>query len=112
MTSEMAVHGCGYTCSHAECLEAAVIVGVVELGNFPFVTLQDFDYWWQELANVWYAGLNALADVNPFVTFAFVVADVEALRVAVGKAGEHLEDEEVASECHLCVGCGTKRHEC
>lgn len=107
MARQVAVHGRGYSCSHTECLEAAVVVGVVELGNFPLVALQDFNYWWQELANVWYAGLNALADVDPFVTFALVVADIEALCVAVGQAGEHLEDEEVASECHLCVGCGT-----
>ena len=112
VTGEMAVHWGGYSCSHAECLEATVVVRVVELGDSPFVAFQDFDYWREELRDVWHAGLNALADVNPLVTFALVVIYIEALRVAVGQTCEHLEDKEVASECHLCVGCGTERHEC
>ena len=112
VAGQVAVHWSGNSCSHAECLEAAVVVGVVELGDFPFITLQDFNDWREELRDVWHTCLNTLADVDPFVTFAFIVVDVEALRVAVGQACEHLEYEEVASECHLRVGCGMERHEC
>lgn len=112
VTGEVAVHWGGYSCSHAECLEATVVVAVVELGDFPFVAFQNFNDWREELRDIWHAGLNALADVDPFFAFALVVVDIEALRVAVGKACEHLKDKEVASECHLCVGCGSKRHEC
>ena len=92
-------------CAYAKCLlynlQRLVVLHIADLRSLHAVSLQHFHRLRQQVTDIGDTSLHTLAPVGPHAINISVVGNIEDLGVGITQTRVHLENEQVASHCHL-----------